>query len=170
VIDEQPIATDTMIVVEDIRPLKHRLLPPRNRISATLPEARLEWLRKKMDERIFNNLSHGLELCVLRCEQFEEEQKNELRRTTKRLPNRGIIRPTADCILKGAKEAIQKEGPLPVHVLVDRLWDMNIKASRRQVTGALQTSEGKNQFDAQPYPAKRSGGRVYCYFLLEEVL
>lgn len=41
-------------------------------ITVTLPPELIEYLEKKVESRDFANVSHGVELCILRYKQAEE--------------------------------------------------------------------------------------------------
>jgi Arc/MetJ-type ribon-helix-helix transcriptional regulator len=41
-------------------------------VTVTLPPELLEYLNGKIESREFMNLSHGIELCILRFKQAEE--------------------------------------------------------------------------------------------------
>lgn len=41
-------------------------------VTVTLPPEIVEYLQSKIDSRDFANMSHGIELCVLRFKQAEE--------------------------------------------------------------------------------------------------
>ncbi|MEK6943679.1 MAG: ribbon-helix-helix domain-containing protein [Nanoarchaeota archaeon] len=45
----------------------------KERITITLDKGLLEWLDKKIDEKIFANRSHGFEFLIM--EKFREEKK-----------------------------------------------------------------------------------------------
>ncbi|MCH3978030.1 MAG: hypothetical protein LKJ94_07215 [Candidatus Methanomethylophilus sp.] len=46
-------------------------------ITVSLPPEIIEYLEKKVESREFANMSHGVELCVLRYKQAEEREKGE---------------------------------------------------------------------------------------------
>jgi hypothetical protein len=37
----------------------------RKKLTVTLPEEQIEWIDGKVSERVFANVSHGVELCVI---------------------------------------------------------------------------------------------------------
>lgn len=51
----------------------------RNRVSITitLPPELMDYIKKKVESREFANIAHGVELCVLRYKEHEEEMKRE---------------------------------------------------------------------------------------------
>ena len=44
-------------------------------ITITLPPDLMEYLNKKVENRDFANIAHGVEVCVLRFKQAEEKQE-----------------------------------------------------------------------------------------------
>lgn len=71
-------------------------------------------------------------------------------------------------IMRGIAQVIRAEGPLPTRALQDRLWDLNIRTSSKELMGILKSAPGKKVFLACPRPA--NGGKkliVYWNLLLE---
>ena len=36
----------------------------KKKVSVTLPDEQIDWLEQKVSERVFANMSHGVELCI----------------------------------------------------------------------------------------------------------
>ena len=71
-------------------------------------------------------------------------------------------------IIHGIAQVIRAEGPLPTRALQDRLWDLNIRTSPKEIMGVLKSVYGKQMFQADPRPINGGKKRVVYYRIIPE--
>jgi len=69
-------------------------------------------------------------------------------------------------IIRGIVQIIRTEGPLPATALQDRLWELNIRTSAKELMGVFKSVPGKKIFLACPRPANGGKKCVMYYDLL----
>jgi hypothetical protein len=69
-------------------------------------------------------------------------------------------------IIQGIVQIIRTEGPLPTTALQDKLWDMNIRTSSKELMGVFKSVPGKKVFLARPRPTNGGKKMIMYYDLL----
>jgi len=77
-------------------------------------------------------------------------------------------RPTQRMIIKALSAVVSRDGPLPVCALQYRLWDKDVRVSRCEVVGALQSSQGRAGFSSFPQPLNGSRTVRLHYYLVDK--